>query len=82
MTEIKGDMASAEDIWSGITSVGVDFGAGAESCIGGKGLLVQDRRMLQIFGWVPCRFGIFGSISTSFEDVDAPDWSPGEDMPC
>ena len=48
--DIEGSMASSTDIWSGIKSVGIDFGAGGESCSSGKGLLAQDRRMLQIFG--------------------------------
>ena len=30
----------------------------------------------------PCRFGIFGSVSISVEDIDVPDQSPGEGVPC
>ena len=33
--------------------------------------------MLEIFGWGPYRFGIFGTGLTSVENVDSPDQSPG-----
>ena len=38
--------------------------------------------MLHIFGWVPCRFGIFRLGEMLVEDIDAPDRIPGADMPC
>ena len=41
-----------------------------------------DRRLLDKFGWGPCKFEIFGSGLTSVEDVDAPIGFLGEDMPC
>ena len=59
--KIKGSPASVADIWSGLTPVGIDCGGGAESCGGGKGLLAQDGRLLQIFGQGKCWFEIFGS---------------------
>ena len=80
--DIVGALDSVADIWSGITSFGIDSGAGAESCGGGKRLLAQDRHLLEIFGRGPCRFGVFGLGSTSVEDVNATERSPWEDMPC
>ena len=82
LTDTVGSPTSVADIWSGLTSVGIDCGSGAESYGGGEGLLARDRRLWQIFGWGSCRFGIFGSGSTSVGDVNAPDRIPGEDMPC
>ena len=59
-----GSPISVADISSGITSVEIDCGAGSESCGGGKRLLAWEKIMLEIFGWGPCWFGIFGSVST------------------
>ena len=33
--------------------------------------------MLQIFGWGPCRLGVFGLVSMSAEHVNTHDQSPG-----
>ena len=60
--------------------VGNNSGAGAESCVDRKGLLYWGRCLLQIFGWGICRFGIFGLVSMSVEDIDSQDWSPGAGM--
>ena len=81
LTEIKGSPTYVAGIWSGPTWVGIDCGNGEESCSGGKVLLDQDRLLLQIFGWIPCRFRIFGSGFMSVENIDAPNKSPGEGMP-
>ena len=80
--EIEGSPTSVADIWLVIMSVGIDSGSGTESCGGRKILLARDRRLLEIFGRCPCGFGIFGSGSTSVDDINAPYWSPREDMPC
>ena len=77
LTDIKGDPTYVIDIWLVITSFGIDCGTGAESC-GSKGLLARDQHLLQIFG--QCR-SIF-SGSTSVGDIDSPNRSNGEDMPC
>ena len=61
LTEIEGALTAVADIWLGATSDGVGCGVRAEICGGGKGLLAQDRCLLQIFGQIPCRFGIFWS---------------------
>ena len=53
-----------------------------ESYGGGKRSLDLERRLLDIFGLGLCRFGIFGSGLTSVEDVNDPDRSPRDDMPC
>ena len=82
LTEIKVVPTSVADIFLEITSVGIDCGAGAEICGSAKRLLAQDRRLLEIFGQGPCRFGIFGSVLTSVEDVDAPGLITGDDIPC
>ena len=82
MMEILGASTSVADIWLGIASVDIDCGAGAESCSKGERLFAWYRRLLDIFGQFPCRFGIFGSVSASVSDIDAPGWSPGEYMPC
>ena len=80
MTEIKGALTSVADIWLDPTLVDIDCGAREEICGGCKGLFAQDRRLLQIFGWGSCRFGIFGSGSMSVEEVHDPDWIPGVGM--
>ena len=82
LTETVGSPTYVADIWLGITLVDTDCGAGAESSGSGKGLLARDRRLLDILGRCPCRFGIFGSGSTSVEDVDALIGVLVEDMPC
>ena len=81
-TDIEGAPAPVVDIWSGLTPVGIDCGTGAERCGCGKILLARDQRLLRVFGQGPSRFGIFGLGSTSVEDVNVPNWSPGVDMPC
>ena len=68
------------DIRFGITSVETDCGTGAEIFGKKKKLLAHDQRLLEIFGQVPCQFGIFRSGLTSVEDVDAPNQSPREDI--
>ena len=70
------------DIWSGLTPVEINCGAGSERCSGGMILLAQDRRLLEIFFQVPCLCGIIGSESTSIDGNDAPDLSPRKEMPC
>ena len=65
-----------------LPSVGIDCGSRAKSCGGRKGSLSQDQHLLQIFGRGPYWFGIFGSGSTSVEEIDAPDCNPGEDITC
>ena len=64
-------------IWSGLTLVDTDCGALAESCGNRKRLLALERHLLEIFVQGPCWFMIFRSGSTSAEDVDAFDRSPG-----
>ena len=66
----------------GATSFGIDYGSGADIFGGREGLLARDRRLLQIFGWGPCWFYIFGSVLMSVDDIDAPNWSNGADMTC
>ena len=68
-----GALTSVADIWLGITPVETYHGIGAEGCNDGKRLLAQYQHLLEIFGWVPCQFGILGLVSTSVEDIDAPD---------
>ena len=82
LTKIEGSLTAVADIWSRPTSVGIDCGAGAESCGVRKILLTHDQRLLQIFGRGLCRFGIFGLGSMSVEDIDEPDRIPGAGMPC
>ena len=82
LTETVVSPTSVGDIWSGLTSVDTDCSAREESCDGRKGLLVRDQRLLEILGWGPCWFGIFGSGLTLLEDVDAKIRVLGEDMPC
>ena len=69
------------DILLGLMLVGNCSRAGAESYGSKKILLAQDRRMLEIFSQCLCQFGILGSGLTSVEDVDAPEQSPGEEIP-
>ena len=61
LTDIERSPTFVADILSGLTLVGIDSGARAESSSGRKGLLARDQRLLQIFSQDPCRFGIFGS---------------------
>ena len=82
LMETVGSPTSVADIWSGITSVETDCRSGEDSCGGRKVLFARDRRLLEIFGQGPSRFGIFGSVSTSVEDVDDPIGLLGEYMPC
>ena len=82
LTETVGAPTSVADIWSGIILFDTDCGAGAESCGSRKGLLARARHLLEIFCRGPCRFGIFRSLSTSVEDVDALIGVPGEYIPC
>ena len=77
LTDIVGCPTSVADIWLGITSFETDCGARAESCSGGKILFYRYRRLLKIFSQGLCWIGIFGSGSTSVQDVDAIDWSLG-----
>ena len=62
--------------------VETDCGSREESYCIGKRLLAREQCLLEIFGWDLCWFEIFGLGSTSVEDIDYPDHSPGEDMPC
>ena len=82
LSYIEGALEFVADIWLGIMLVEIDSGAGAESCKGRKILLAHDQHLLEIFGWVSYRFGIFGLGLTSVEYINAPDRSPGEEMPC
>ena len=77
LTDVVGAPTYVVDIWTGITLVEIDCGAGAERSGGRKISLAQNRRLLEIFGQGPCRFGVFGLGLTSVEDIDAPNWSPG-----
>ena len=73
LTDTDVALTSVAYICPGITSVETDHVAGTERCDGGKILLARDRRLLEIFGWGPCQFRIFGSVFSSVEEIDAPD---------
>ena len=91
LTDIVGAPASVEDIWSGLGLVGTNHGAGAGAAMTGRDYLPEinicwryldrNRRLLENFGQGPCRFRIFGSVSTSVENVDDSVEVPGRDMP-
>ena len=49
LTYTMGYPMSIADIWSGLTSVETNCGAGAESCGNRKVLLALDRNLLEIF---------------------------------
>ena len=74
------------DNFGGVTGPGskaltsVDNISGSNS--GGWEKIVGPPPLLDKFGWGLCRFSIFGSGSTSVEDVDASIEVPGRNMPC
>ena len=83
---------SIEYIWSGLALLNTDHSAraGAAAAVRDYGpktnafwiYLARDRRLLEKFGWGLCWFGIFGSVLTLVEDVDAPIEVPGVYIPC
>ena len=76
LMDTVGSLTSVADIWLGHTFVETDYGAGVESCGGGKRSLAWYRSLSEIFGRGPCQFVIFGSGLTSVEDVNTSDQSP------
>ena len=77
LMETVRDSMSVAYIWSGITSVDTYCVVVLESCGDRKRSLALERHLLEIFVQGPCWFMIFRSGSTSAEDVDAFDRSPG-----
>ena len=92
LTETVGALTSAEDIWLGLELVETGHSAGSGAAAAGRDYwpntnvfwryVAQYQRMLEKFGRGPRWFEIFGSGSTSVEDVDALIQVPGVDMPC